>query len=305
MKIAVIISTYNGQAYLREQLDSILNQESIDVELFVRDDGSSDGTRDILESYKTSYTNCHIEYGENLGFRQSFITELRIAEGFDYYAFSDQDDFWEKEKLYAAYSMISKIEEDKNLPIVYYSNLNVSDEKLNIYKKTKLENRHHSMESLIIRRSIAGCTMVFNSAMWECLNRVEIKSDMLRRGHDSFILSLCYAVRGKVICDSNAYIRYRQHMNNTSGSSYCITQRIRKEWNALVNKKGAEPAIAKSILENWAEMINDEDKKTLELVAENNDRLYCRMIIFFSLKFTSGDWKLTLLGKFRAIAGLL
>lgn len=304
MKVAVIMSTYNGHTYLKEQLDSILNQQGIGVELFIRDDGSTDGTKEILENYSNLYENCHVNYGENLSFRHSFMTELKRAEGYDYYAFSDQDDFWKKKKLCVACNMIYDNEKMNMSPVVYYSNLYISDEGLNIFKKTKHEKRQQSIESLVMRRSIAGCTMVFNKAMWMCINRTKITSEMLKRGHDSFILSLCYAVNGKVVCDPNAYICYRQHSNNTSGSTHTITQRMRKEWNAIAKKKGAEPAIARSILENWSDMINVENKQKLEIIADSK-KIGCRVKILFSPKFTTGDWKLTLLGKLRAIVGLL
>lgn len=304
MKVAVIMSTYNGKKYLNEQIDSILNQEGVKSELFIRDDGSSDGTTDILKKYEDAYPNVHVDMGQNIGFRNSFMMELRKAIGFDYYAFSDQDDYWERKKLIAACKMIAEYSQAQNTPIVYYSNLSVADENLNIYKKTKLEYRKHCLESLVMRRSIAGCTMVFNAEMWKLICKVETSDAMLMRGHDSFIISLCYAVGGTVICDSNAYIRYRQHGDNTSGGSQGAVQRLKKEWTALVSKKGGEPAIAKSILDNWGELISD-NKRSLELISRNNENAGYRFIILISRKFTTGDLKLTMLGKFRAIAGLL
>lgn len=305
MKIAVIMSTYNGQRYLKEQIDSILEQTGVEVELFVRDDGSVDDTRRILNEYNNKYSNVHVHEGENVGFRRSFMMELRSAMGFDCYAFSDQDDYWEKEKLLNGCKMLQKQQKNNAIPMVYYSNLKVSDEKLNVYRKTDLEKRKKSLESLVMRRSIAGCTMIFNAAMWKCINKVSVTPEMLCRGHDSFILSLCYAVGGTVICDSNAYIRYRQHSTNTSGSSNGLFQRMKKEWNALTNKRGTEPAIANSILLNWGDQISEENKNSLKLVVDSNLDIGSRMKIFFSPKFTTGDLRLTTLGKFRTILGLL
>ena len=299
------MSVYNGHKYLKEQIDSILNQVDVDVELYIRDDGSSDQSFEIIEEYCSLYNNIHLDSGENIGFRQSFITELKNSGDCNYYAFSDQDDYWEKDKLISACKMIEKIMDDKDLPVVYYSNLSVSDENLNIYRTTDLEKRKNSLESIIMRRSIAGCTMVFNKAMLRYVNMAETTDDMLKRGHDSFILTLCYAVGGKVVCDEQAHIRYRQHNNNTSGSSNGIKQRIKKEWNALVNKKGSEPAIAKSILQNWVSSIDDEMRNTLELVVDSEKHFRSRLRIFFSGKFTTGNIKLTMLGKFRALLGML
>lgn len=209
-------------------------------------------------------------YWMNLGFRQSFMQELLKVDGFDYYAFSDQDDFWEQEKLIQGCIKLEKI--PGNMPAVYYSNLKVADENLNVYHTTKLQDRKQSLGSLVMRRSIAGCTIVFNKCMWKKIASVKVTDDMLKRGHDSFILSLCYSVGGTVVCDANAYIRYRQHTSNTSGSSHGLVHRLNKEWDILFKKKGTEPAIARSLLENWKEDIKPKEKNELQLVnnSENN-----------------------------------
>lgn len=151
---------------------------------------------DLLELFQEKHNNVHVDTGINLGFRQSFIQALLSVMGYEYYSFSDQDDYWEKEKLYQACLKLQEVKTGK--PAVYYSNLNVADANLNVYRTTKLQNRKKSLESLVMRRSIAGCTMVFNECLWDKIAEVDITDDMLKRGHDSFILSLCYALGGTV-----------------------------------------------------------------------------------------------------------
>ena len=95
------MSTYNGQKYIRQQIDSILQQTNVEVNLLVRDDGSKDDTIKILDEYKqegklTYYT------GPNLGPQLSFLNLLNNCPKADYYAFADQDDYWEKDKLSTA-----------------------------------------------------------------------------------------------------------------------------------------------------------------------------------------------------------
>lgn len=303
MKVAVIMSTYNGEKYIREQIDSILSQTGVEVELFIRDDGSKDNTVKIIEEYEQKYSNVHVNTGANLGFRQSFIQELLRVNDYEYYAFSDQDDYWEREKLYQACLKLQDV--STGTPAVYYSNLNVADENLNIYRTTKLQNRKKSLESLVMRRSIAGCTMVFNGNLWCKIAKVDITDDMLKRGHDSFVLSLCYALSGTVICDSNAYIRYRQHTSNTSGSSHGFTQRLKKELNMLIKKKGTEPAIARSLLDNWHEEMNSEEIKKLQLIVQSESSVPARLKIVMSMKFVTGNLSLTIAGKAKAMFGLL
>lgn len=303
MKVAVIMSTYNGEKYIREQIDSILSQLDVNVELFIRDDGSSDSTVNIIREYERKYENIHLDEGKNLGFAMSFIKELKSVKGYDYYAFSDQDDYWEEKKLF--YGCLKLAGEKDEKPAIYYSNLNVADANLKVYRKTELQKRRKSLESIFLRRSIAGCTMVFNKYLWQEIAKSEISSDMLKCGHDSFILSLCYALRGNIFFDENAYIRYRQHGANTSGSSHGIVQRIKKEWKMMWKKKGKEIALANGIMTTWNNDIGIKEKKILELIIESSHSIKPRLIIFFSKDFVTGNFFLTAVGKIKVLFGLL
>ena len=117
MSIVILMSTYNGNQYLKEQLDSIVNQTVLnDCTLFVRDDGSNDDTVNILDSYKKKI-NMIIEEGNNFGFCKSFNYLLRHAPNADYYAFCDQDDVWLPNKLEIA---IKKIRKYTQKPEMYF-----------------------------------------------------------------------------------------------------------------------------------------------------------------------------------------
>ena len=95
-KVAVMMSTYNGELYIEEQIESILQQPGVDVFLYIRDDGSSDGTLRILQKY-SSTDKVHIQYGKHIGIGNSFMELLwSLPDTYDYYSFSDQDDIWEK-----------------------------------------------------------------------------------------------------------------------------------------------------------------------------------------------------------------
>lgn len=121
MKAAVLMSTYNGARFIREQLDSILDQTGeFELDLWVRDDGSTDGTKDILNDYESRgllrwYT------GENLGPAQSFLDLVRRTLGYDWYAFADQDDFWMPEKLSWALETLEKIDAARENAVLYFS----------------------------------------------------------------------------------------------------------------------------------------------------------------------------------------
>ena len=126
-KVLVLLSTYNGEKYLREQLDSVLSQEGVDVSLLIRDDGSKDGTINILKEYSAKLNVDYYE-GANRGPSESFHDLLLHAQGYDYYAFCDQDDDWHKDKLRTAVERLEQMNQEA--PILYCCNLNVVDENL-------------------------------------------------------------------------------------------------------------------------------------------------------------------------------
>ena len=98
--VYVMLSSYNGEKYIAEQIDSILHQTGVSVTLAIRDDGSSDGTGEILRRYASENENVKVAFGENVGYAKSFFELIKTSpEGFDYYALSDQDDVWTEDKL--------------------------------------------------------------------------------------------------------------------------------------------------------------------------------------------------------------
>ena len=99
--VTVFMSTYNGEKYLEQQIESILHQEHVKVKLFIRDDGSKDNTIKILRKY-SKLSNIHVIYGDNIGYAKSFLKIIENNEYTSYYSFSDQDDIWLPNKLHEA-----------------------------------------------------------------------------------------------------------------------------------------------------------------------------------------------------------
>lgn len=300
LKIAILMSTYNGASYLKEQIDS-LEKQDVPVDIFIRDDGSTDKTIDILKEYQ-SKPNVHIEYGINLGYKKSFMTLLMKVNNYDYYAFCDQDDIWLPNKISCA---VKIMETSKADPTLYYSNLKKCNEFLHVYKITDLDKRVLSIQSNILRRSIAGCTMVINNAFREIVASIGIKDKLLVQGHDSYLVSLCCAIDGNVICDKNSYILYRQHEDNTSGSSNGIIKRIRKEYSALKKSKLNEYTVAKAMIQYCHDIISSENLSDLNEFISYKSNFYIRLKIIFSKKYATGNFALTLLGKVKIIMGIL
>ena len=124
-KVTVLLSTYNGHQHIKELVDSVLMQDSVDVKLQVRDDGSTDNTIDILRSYNDS--RIAVKKGKNLKPALSFLTLLRECDDSDYYAYCDQDDYWYPNKLITAINELKIIQD----PALFISTYDVCDENLN------------------------------------------------------------------------------------------------------------------------------------------------------------------------------
>ena len=216
-KVDILLATYNGEKYLREQIDSILNQTHTEFRLLISDDGSTDGTREILKEYKEKDGRIDVFFQENnLGVVKNFEFLLEKVEA-KYYMFSDQDDIWKETKIEKS---LNKIEEGFDL---VYSDLEVVDENLNvtyssywklkgIYNKIK---KYNNFESLYLNNFITGCTMISKKELINSFMPLPNTSKFVL--HDYWI-SLIISQNGKIAYIEEPLIKYRQHKNNKVGS---------------------------------------------------------------------------------------
>jgi rhamnosyltransferase len=216
------MSTYNGEKYLSEQIDSLLRQIDVNVNVYIRDDGSKDSTLEILGKYAKLNKNIKIEYGENLGYAKSFWSMLKKDFDSDFYAFCDQDDIWEDNKLIEGINMIEK--QDMNIPILYTSCVRSvnNDGKIlsnNCFNTKKAINVYESFQ----RSIVPGCVFIFNKKAKEIMS---LYNGCLE-SHDWAAYSIISAF-GKVIYDERSFINYRIHGNNTIGKKNHFLELIKK-----------------------------------------------------------------------------
>lgn len=213
--VVVLLSSYNGEKFITEQIDSILEQDGVNIRLIVRDDGSTDQTINILRNYE-SQGRLTLVCGENCGFVSSFWKLLMNAPNSQYYAFSDQDDVWLKDKLLRA---VKQMEKQPELPQLYSANYYVVDEKLNKKRQGKTFSAESwRAENFIIAQTPAlGNTMVWNRALQEKLI-MHPECDWVTE-HDHR-MQFAAAMLGKVTIDTKRTILYRQHSANVSGGSF-------------------------------------------------------------------------------------
>lgn len=201
--ILVLMSTYNGEKYLKEQIDSILAQKNVEVTIRVRDDGSTDGTIRILEEYqKCGKLNWYSS--TNMGPAKSFLDLVYNAPlKYDYYAFCDQDDYWKEDKLYKA---IERLEHFDDKPALYHCELEIVDENLEHIKMTRNCNKTKFIDQTLMVFYIPGCTMVFNNCLMRKIQERKPEFDLITM-HDcirrevmvlganalAIIIAVCYS----------------------------------------------------------------------------------------------------------------
>lgn len=266
--VVVLMSTYNGELYIREQLESIRNQKDVTVQIIVRDDGSSDGTIAILEEYEKQGQLKFVK-GKNAGVGSSFMQLLYHAPKASYYAFADQDDIWQEDKLSAAISMITK----KTGPVLYTSNQMLVDKEgkeleLRFKKKPGL-----GLFQVIDRSWLSGCTMVMNRRLFEILveeDRRPSRKLLLKKIHDVWVLMAAICI-GTVLYDEDAHILYRQHDNNVIGvRKMTVGQKITLYLNVLTGKKEGRLRswTAKELQRCFGDLAVGENKEILQLLSD-------------------------------------
>ena len=221
-KVVVLLSTYNGDKYLEEQLRSLQAQTGVDVAVLVRDDGSTDSTHAILDEWsKSGFLSWYT--GPNLGPAKSFLDLLRNAPDADYYAFCDQDDVWLPDKLRITMDKMRAVElANSGKPVIVHTDMYVVDERLNVIHDSFWRSSGlrpdilRTFPYLCICNSVNGCTILMNNTARVLILEKYVEHDVVI--HD-VISSLTVAYYGGVIDYVDApTVLYRQHSSNVVGA---------------------------------------------------------------------------------------
>lgn len=256
MTIAVLMSVYNGETYLPQQLESLARQTVADsMTVYIRDDGSSDATASVIEQWHTRLSIVWIP-GENVGPAQSFwqlLTNPDIQA--DYYAFCDQDDVWDPDKLENG---IQKLKDDVHLSVCNCRLINgegiVFQERM--YEKPPKIN--------IMRQFVCGvaqgCSMVFTDTLRRYFSEHEISCIPM---HDTIVFLHAFGL-GKVVWEEEPKFSYRLHEENVvAKGNKSPLKKLRTTWRNW--KNGSRHSMA----EVAAELLD----KPLQMTAEERQYL--------------------------------
>lgn len=235
VQIAVLLSTYNGFPYISDQVDSVLNQileDGISLHLFIRDDGSHDGTLDYLKNLQND-ERVTVSFGENIGVAASFFSLLNdTPEFYDYLALCDQDDVWLQDKLMRAIGELNRSNVGENEPLLYCSEYYFCDSDLGVVSKSKLNKSGVSFQKMLYENPCSGNTMVLNKKLHQILNQIGYE---VCGWHDWWI-ALVASAFGNIVYDDYPSLYYRRTGDNASATGTSFAKVMAQRFKTLDRK---------------------------------------------------------------------
>ena len=270
-RVAILLSTYNGSAYLDVQLDSIARQDWADWHVIARDDGSSDDTIAILERW-SSRVRLTVRRGTHVGARDSFLDLLYNVPEHDLIAFADQDDVWHRDKISRAIEVLADISAD--IPAMYCGRVRIVDQNLTLLGLSPNPRLSPRFENALVENIAPGCTTVLNRTARTLLTSAPHPQHALM--HDWW----CYLVVsafGHVVFDATPRIDYRQHPRNAVGTEAIAWRRLANKVRRHIRAHSYEPLFEQAIdfHARYADRLDPSGRRTLdEFIGFHSPRLH-------------------------------
>jgi hypothetical protein len=275
-RVQILLATYNGEAYLRELLDSLLCQTDADFEILAADDGSTDGTLAALREFEARVPGKTriVATGRVGGVTRNFMRLVDAADA-PYVMLCDQDDVWLPNKVETMLPAIQGIESDSapRTPVLVHSDLRVVDDQLqdinpSLFSFMALEPEKTDLCSLLLRNQVTGCTTILNHAL---LERVQGSDPDAMVMHDWWI-ALVAAAFGRTGVVREATILYRQHGGNTLGAQrWNLGYVVRRTVQVIRGDRLRRPTRrcatqAKAFVAAFGGQLRAEDRRVAEVV---------------------------------------
>lgn len=224
LKVAILLGTYQGERYLNAQVESFFAQTHQNWQLWTSDDGSCDQTLSIVAQYHDTRI-MEVLCGPRQGFARNFLSLVNNPTiTADYYAYSDQDDIWQADKLARALNFLHQVPGE--MPALYCSRTTLIDENNQVLGMSKLCRKSPSFANALVQNIASGNTMVFNNATRDVLRNVSHDIDVPY--HDWWTYLIISAYGGKIYYDSYPTVAYRQHRDNLIGANL--------DWRSLLRR---------------------------------------------------------------------
>lgn len=279
MKAAVniLMSTYNGERFLIEQLDSILSQSHCNITLTIRDDGSKDGTLRILSRYAATDKRIRLFLQNNLGVVKSFYWLLKNADADNqFFAFADQDDVWRPDKVERALQVLT--EYDQTMPLLYCAGLEYVSADLSHLAYSQNISRTPGLNNALVQNIAQGCTIVINKVARELLIKHAWPPQVMM--HDWWLYVVVSAF-GTVVRDDFVSMKYRQHEANVIGGTVSFLSDFRKRVANFISRNNQSffgcYTQACGFWRSYEEELADEERNMLRLFIESKHSLSSRI----------------------------
>ena len=301
-KVAIILGFYDGYEFIRKQLQSIFEQTHQNFIIFVTDDNSKD--KFSLEKLNINERNKNkIRVGlrnKNIGYAQNFLNALVSIDGdFDYYAFSDQDDIWHREKLEKAINSLEGYPD--NQANLYGSRTELIGESEEIKLGKSIEfKKSPSFQNALTQSIFGGNTMVFNRNAFDLICSSNINQKII--AHDWWCYQIISGAGGNVFYDKNIYLKYRQHNTNLIGSNISLKDKwLRFCKVANGNFKIQNDNNLRAIINNQ-NLLTISNGKTLTNFIKARESYFLKRIFYF---LKSGVYRQTLIGNIALFIGIV
>lgn len=302
--IAVLMSTYNGQRYIEQQLDSLFAQVKTSVHLFIRDDGSTDKTVSIIKNYGDTLTkNNKITIVDdvlgNIGVYESWNELLKsVPRIYRYYAICDQDDIWHSEKLTSA---VDALRSCRTEPCIYTCNTTAVDRDLNVLKEYRFDCRPNTIESLFVRCPFPGHVMVWNEKTMALLDMFDEESISMIPSIEQRIMLSCLACGGRWIRDQRSYVSWRRNTgSNVTPFGNGLHKRLLTEWR-LFASRNIKTNWARALLNTFEGELAEDSEVFLRKVVSCRYSIITRIAISRDKRFTSGITTCDIIAKLRVL----
>ncbi len=271
--VDVLLAVYNGEKYLKEQIESILNQTFQDFNIIIRDDGSNDKSVEIMGYYRDKYPEkIRIVSGAPTGSAKQNFNELLKNTTSDYIMFCDQDDVWLPQKIEKTLAKIKSIDANGKTPTLVHTDLNVVDQNLNVISQSffdfqQLNQQKMSLPALLVQNYVTGCTVMINRALANKCGEIPPECMM----HDWW-LALVAILFGNLVCINEPTMLYRQHEGNQVGAkaSYGLAfikrklatlDKVRENYNATYVQ-------ADALIKSYSGDLSKEQEEILKIYCQ-------------------------------------
>jgi len=301
-RVAVILGYFDGQSFVGDQIGSIFSQTHSAFHLFLCDDQS-----------KTPFSFDHLDLDveelsklsvgvrpENIGCTKNFLNAVaNVGNEFEYFAFSDQDDVWHKNKLKKAIAELSKFPND--MPALYCARTEVTDAACKYtFGYSPLFNKPPSFANSLVQNIGGGNTMVFNKAAKNLIINASLNAVVV--AHDWWCYQIVTGAGGHVVYDSEPCLKYRQHAHNLVGAnSSWRTRLVRIPWLLQGHFRDLNDINIKVLADHKHFLTKDNQKRLNDFTLARQSSLIKRLMLFKQ----SGIYRQTLLGNISLLLGVL